>query len=164
MRFGRLQALALDDDLSADIRLRLQQDRDHVAVQKHTKRQGLQRLRPPISPPSTVTVALFDIFCGLNGATFRPRRTAALHRPATSIDLPTFEPVPWIISARPIDQNSMPLCAFTPSSNGCFIIVISVTRSAASINSGLALRPVRHTCVLFGFSVRRKFTTSSISR
>ncbi len=29
----------------------------------------------PISPPSAVTAALFDMFCGLNGATFRPRRT-----------------------------------------------------------------------------------------
>ena len=26
----------------------------------------------PISPPSTVTAALFDMFCGLNGPTFRP--------------------------------------------------------------------------------------------
>ena len=28
----------------------------------------------PISPPSAVTAALFDMFCGLNGATRRPRR------------------------------------------------------------------------------------------
>ncbi len=54
----------------------------------------------PISPPSAVTAALFDMFCGLNGATDRPRARAARHSPATSIDLPTFEPVPWIISAR----------------------------------------------------------------
>ncbi|MGY3466322.1 hypothetical protein ACVW0I_003193 [Bradyrhizobium sp. LM6.11] len=27
----------------------------------------------PISPPSTVTAALFDMFCGLNGSTRRPR-------------------------------------------------------------------------------------------
>lgn len=65
---------------------------------------------------------------------------------------------------RPINQNSMPLCAFTPSSNGCFTSVISVTRSAASISSGFAFRPVRQTCVIFGFSVRRKSTTSSMSR
>ena len=28
----------------------------------------------PISPPSAVTAALLDMFCGLNGRTVRPRR------------------------------------------------------------------------------------------
>jgi hypothetical protein len=28
----------------------------------------------PISPPSTVTAALFDMFCGLKGRTFMPFR------------------------------------------------------------------------------------------
>src|SRR5262245_42556697 len=54
----------------------------------------------PISPPSTVTAALFDMFCGLNGSTFWPRRVAARASPATISDLPTSEPAPWIISAR----------------------------------------------------------------
>src|SRR3954447_5027558 len=54
----------------------------------------------PISPPSAVTAALLDMFCGLNGATLRPRIFAARHSPATSSDLPTLEPAPWIISAR----------------------------------------------------------------
>ena len=53
----------------------------------------------PISPPSIATAALFDMFCGLNGATFNPRRTSARARPATSVDLPALEPVAWIISA-----------------------------------------------------------------
>ncbi len=53
----------------------------------------------PISPPSAVTAALFDMFCGLNGATESPRRVAARQRPATSSDLPTFEPAPCSISA-----------------------------------------------------------------
>ncbi len=53
----------------------------------------------PISPPSTVTAALFDMFCGLKGATFKPRRTSARANPATRVDLPAFEPVPWIIKA-----------------------------------------------------------------
>ena len=51
----------------------------------------------PISPPSAATPALFDMFCGLNGATFRPRRTKARQSPATISDLPTCEPVPWIM-------------------------------------------------------------------
>jgi hypothetical protein len=53
----------------------------------------------PISPPSTATAALFDMFCGLNGATFIPRRTSARASPATNVDLPAWEPVAWIISA-----------------------------------------------------------------
>src|SRR6516165_671080 len=54
----------------------------------------------PISPPSTVTAALFDMFCGLKGRTRSPRRFAARARPATMSDLPTSEPAPWIMSAR----------------------------------------------------------------
>ncbi len=43
-------------------------------------------------------------------------------------------------------QNSMPGCAFTPAAKWCFTSPISVTRSAAAIKSGLALRPVTTTC------------------
>ncbi len=94
----------------------------------------------PISPPSAATAALFDIFCGLNGATLIPRRTKARQRPATSVDLPD-------VAAGSLDhqrdgQNSIPTCAFTPERNGCLITSISVTRSAASISSSAALRPV----------------------
>src|SRR5215472_11341046 len=53
----------------------------------------------PISPPSAVTAALFDMFCGLNGRTRRPRRVNARASPATSSDLPTSEPVPCSIRA-----------------------------------------------------------------
>src|SRR5205085_8093104 len=56
----------------------------------------------PISPPSGVTAALFDMFCGLNGRTLSPRLVKARARPATSSDLPTSEPVPCSISARVI--------------------------------------------------------------
>ena len=48
----------------------------------------------PISPPSAVTAALFDMFCGLNGRTFSPRAANARQSPATISDLPTSEPVP----------------------------------------------------------------------
>ena len=100
----------------------------------------------PISPPSTATAALLDMFWGLNGSTFSPRATSARASPATISDLPTSEPVPWNMSARAgIGQNSMPSCAFTPAAKWCFTKVISVTRSAASISCGLALRPVTTT-------------------
>ena len=54
----------------------------------------------PISPPSAVTMALFDMFCGLKGRTVRPRRVRARAMPAVSSDLPTLEPVPWNMTAR----------------------------------------------------------------
>src|SRR3954453_21440197 len=63
----------------------------------------------PISPPSSVTAALFDMFCGLNGRTLRPRRVKARASPATSSDLPTSEPVPCSISARGIRRGSSKL-------------------------------------------------------
>src|SRR5579863_3796602 len=50
-------------------------------------------------------------------------------------------------------QNSMPAWAFTPERNGCFSIVISVTRSAASISASGALRPVTMTCFISGLAV-----------
>src|SRR5258706_11163340 len=74
----------------------------------------------PISPPSIVTAALFDMFCGLKGSTRCPRRVAARASPATMSDLPTSEPAPWIINAR-------------------------ATRSALELDAGLGLdaRPER---------------------
>src|SRR3984957_12890894 len=54
----------------------------------------------PFSPPSAVTAALFDMFCGLNGRTARPRCAKARASPATIKDLPTSEPVPANMSAR----------------------------------------------------------------
>src|SRR5947208_6059146 len=54
----------------------------------------------PISPPSSVTAALLDMFCGLNGRTLRPRSASARAKPATINDLPTSEPVPWNMRAR----------------------------------------------------------------
>ena len=56
----------------------------------------------PISPPSAVTAALFDMFCGLNGRTRSPRLAKARARPATISDLPTSEPVPWNMMARAV--------------------------------------------------------------
>src|SRR5690349_25076295 len=53
----------------------------------------------PISPPSAVTAALLDMFCGLNGRTLLPFRAKARQRPATISDLPTSDPVPWNMMA-----------------------------------------------------------------
>src|SRR5690242_4463733 len=53
----------------------------------------------PISPPSTVTAELLDMFCALSGATRSPLRVSSRHRPATTIDLPASEVVPATSSA-----------------------------------------------------------------
>ena len=71
----------------------------------------------PISPPSTATAALLDMFCGLNGATDRPRRANARASPATTRDLPTSEPAPWIMIAlanRVLRALGSPLLAPRP--------------------------------------------------
>src|SRR6201996_2177996 len=48
----------------------------------------------PISPPSTVTAELFDMFCALNGATRIPLRANSRQSPATTTDFPAAEVVP----------------------------------------------------------------------
>src|SRR5271154_6252706 len=48
----------------------------------------------PISPPSTVTTELLDMFCALNGATRTPLRASNRHSPATTTDFPASELVP----------------------------------------------------------------------
>src|SRR5690606_33014058 len=61
-----------------------------------------------------------------------------------------------------IAHHSMPLCPFWPESIGCLTLVVSMTRSAASINSWGASRPVITTCWYPGRS-RRTDSTSSTS-
>ena len=62
-------------------------------------------------------------------------------------DLPFAAPhLPFAYHSTEPPQNSTPSCAFTPAAKWCFTCAISVTRSAASISSGLALRPVTTTC------------------
>ena len=91
----------------------------------------------PISPPSTVTAALFDMFCGLNGATFRPRRTSARAQARDQGRLadvasrcPGSSPR---ASARSSELDT--LLRLHAGRNGCLISVISVTRSAISISA-----------------------------
>ena len=56
----------------------------------------------PISPPSAVTAALLDMFCGLKGATVSPASAKARHRPVQIRLLPALEPVPCIMMARAV--------------------------------------------------------------
>jgi len=56
----------------------------------------------PISPPSAVTAEFSAMFCGLNGATFSPRRDNTRAKPATSVLLPASEVVPCTIRASAV--------------------------------------------------------------
>src|SRR5688572_14556875 len=64
----------------------------------------------PISPPSRHTIELFDMFCALNGATRRPRRTSARHRPETTTDLPASEEVPATRRPEGAGWTTRPSC------------------------------------------------------
>ena len=99
----------------------------------------------PISPPSAVTAALLLMFCGLNGRTRKPPPRERAAEPRHQQRLADVRPGALQHQGRRPAQYSMPSCALTPERNGCLTRVISVTRSAASRSSGLALRPVTTT-------------------
>src|SRR5262249_16249212 len=58
-------------------------------------------------------------------------------------------------------QYSTPFCALTPARYGCLTSFISVTRSARSINSSRAFRPVTTTCSVS--RLRRSSSSTSSS-
>src|SRR6185437_163200 len=60
-------------------------------------------------------------------------------------------------------HHSMPACPLRPASMGCLTLVMSVTRSAASISAGWARRPVMTTCWMPGRAAST-VSTSSTSR
>ncbi len=97
-------------------------------------RRSLKGLRPPISPPSAVTAALFDMFCGLKGATFSPDWQSAA-KPGDQHGFAYIRAGAHEHDGSNWHQNSMPFCAFTPAPKWCFTMPISVTRSAASISA-----------------------------
>ncbi len=165
-RAQRAPALALHDDLRAGVALRLQQHRVHVHAGRHPRRPRLHRLGP-------ADLAAFDRDGGIVRHVLRLERRhlqAAAHQRARK---PRDDRRLAGIGAgglnhqrgrRSLHQNSMPFWPFTPARNGCLTSVISVTRSAISISSGLALRPVMTTCLSAGFSSRRNVSTSLRSR
>ena len=162
----RAPALALHDDLRAGVGLRLQQHRVHVHAGRHPRRPRLHGL-------GAADLAALDRHGGIVRHVLRLERRhlqAATHqRPRKPRDDRRLAGVgagglDHQRGRRPLHQNSMPFWPFTPARNGCFTSVISVTRSAISISSGLALRPVMTTCLSAGFSSRRKVSTSLRSR
>ena len=93
------------------------------------------------------------------------RKGKACRRSAPASQVKAQSRVPSVASPLSLcRQNSTPACALIPDRNGCFTSVISVTRSAASIRSSFAFRPVKTTWVRGGFSERRNSSTSAMSR
>ena len=79
--------LAQHHDLRTDFALRFEQHRIHVHRRRRTRQaRACSACARPISPPSAVTAALFDMFCGLNGRTVSPGCTSArLGQPRSAI-------------------------------------------------------------------------------
>ena len=137
---------ALHHDLRAGFRLRFQQYRVHVDGRVHPASPGLQSLR-------AANFAAVRRHRCIIGHVLRLERAhivaAQRQRPAQPGHQHGFADIR--AGALQHDgfgalQNSMPCCAFTPAAKWCLTSVISVTRSAAAIISGLALRPVTMIC------------------
>src|SRR5580704_8113066 len=73
----------------------------------------------PISPPSSVTNELFDMFCALNGATRRPRRCSNAHSAVATQLLPAFDDVPRIEIAF-MPKQRLGFRALARRETGCF--------------------------------------------
>ena len=146
-RLGGAVDAALHHDLRPDLALRLEQDRIHVHARLRARGAGLQRL-------GAADLAAIACHRRIVGHVLRLERThgeAPVREGArqTGHDQRLADVGAGALEhegARRHGQNSMPACAFTPAAKWCFTSVISVTRSAASINLGLALRPVTTTC------------------
>ena len=100
-RLRAAPAPALHDDLRAGLGFGLQQDRVHVGHAARARQaSACKRLRAPDLAPVDGDGGIVRHVLRLEGARpSGPRRDSARQRPATSSDLPTFEPAPWIIRA-----------------------------------------------------------------
>jgi len=105
---------ALHDDLRPRFALRLEQHRVHVNAGRNAGRARLQRLGAPISPPSWVTAALFDmsaLTAAPHGAVGEGARQPSHDQRLADVRARALEHE----CARRHRQNSMPACAFTPA-------------------------------------------------
>src|SRR2546425_2431256 len=66
----------------------------------------------PISPPSIVTDEFNAMFCDLNGATRYPARAKRRQKAVARTDLPTADPVPWIMR-----HGANPFIPFPPATS-----------------------------------------------
>src|ERR1700677_2211280 len=137
--------LALDDDLRAELALRLQQDRVHVHARRNSAGARLQRL-------GAADLAAVVRHRSVVRHVLRLERADAKPAPGESAAEAGDDQRFADVRSRPLEhqrsrgQNSIASCARTPAAKWCFTSANSVTQSAAAIISGLALRPVTTTC------------------
>ena len=153
---------AVDDDLRADVGLRLEQHRVHVGAGGHQAGLGLQRLGAADLAPVLGHRGIVRHVLGLERAHREAAPDIGPSQPGDQQGLAHVR-AGALKHDRRRAQNSMPFWALTPARNGCLTITISVTRSAISISGALALRPVTTTCRSGGLFAR-KSTTCSRSR
>ena len=110
---GRQGRLAVVPDTSLPLEPEARTTHPARRVPRHATWRACAR---PISPPPGHAVALFDMFCGLNGTTRTPHRRATRQSPATTTDFPTSDPVPWTMSTCAINPLPPGNLSGTPSS------------------------------------------------
>ena len=151
---------AIEHDLRAALRLRLQQHRVHVGQGLDAAGARLQRLRPADLAAIGGYRGVVRHVLRLERPHLQPAPGKGARHPGQQQRLADIRPGP-LQHQRQRGQNSMPCWALTPPRNGCLTRVISVTRSAAAISSGLALRPVTMMCRSRGFAFSAATTSSS---
>src|SRR6266851_9097358 len=148
-----------DHDLASRLTLRLQQHGIHVDVWLQATRLCLHRLRTADLTASRADRGIVRHVLRLEG---RHTDTVTREGAAQRGHDDTFADVrrgSHYHQGLGVHQNSIPLCADTPSRYGCFTTCISVTMSAIALSSGGAARPVSITWR----SGRRCFSPESTS-
>ena len=160
-RLRRADDAALHHNLRADLALGLQQHRIHVDAGGNAGRARLQRLGAADLAAIRRDGGIVRHVLRLEGPDLQ---TLAREDPAQARHQKRLAHIgAGALDHQSAHQNSTPSCAFTPAAKWCLTRVISVTRSAASISSGFALRPVTTTWRP-GLRWRRVSTTSARSR
>jgi len=98
----------VDDDLTVNRTLGLQQHRIHVNRRFQAARLSLDSLGTSDLAAIAANRGVFDMFCDLNGATRKPARLNARHSAVLMMLLPTSDAVPMTIKVLALISNSQP--------------------------------------------------------
>ena len=107
-RLGVAHHLALHHDLRADIALGLQQHRVHVDAERNAGGTRLQRLGAADLAAVGGDRGVVRHVLRLERADTKTTARKSARQPATSNDLPTSDPVPWIMMARAVIRTRCP--------------------------------------------------------
>src|SRR5215831_12378872 len=149
-----------NDELRDSLRLRLQQHRVHIDRGRDATGARLQGLRPPDLAALFGHRRVVRHVLRLERAHLKAAAREETRKPRDEQRFPDIG-AGALQHQRAGHQNSIPACALTPARNGCLTKLISVTRSAASMSSAGALRPVTITCRSRRFALSAAMTSSS---